>query len=199
MFNKMQDIKKICGVVDVKGFYINNVYYARECGIASNNIKVCQEFDPKICYGELNEKDKKYISKCTLTKHGLNYKPHYYSRLLDSENVGDFIKFCYELIKNCNSYKFAIQNENVKKILDQYGIPYVDLNKDINFPSKENLIYDYGNNCYYKKWVCSFHKYSKNVNCAYHKSDLIWKYIKDLQENFAEQDRELLIKQQNAA
>jgi hypothetical protein len=182
----MQDPNEICGVVDVKGFYLNHVYYVRECAIISNNINVCQEFNPKILYSELDERDKKHISNCTRKKHGLNYKPHHYSRLFDSNKIGEFIKFCYDMIKTDYSNKLAIKNGNLNKILEDYKIPYVDLSEDIYIPSNAKLEWQLKQKCYYEKWVCSFHHYTKNVNCAYHKCYLIWKYIYDLKDYYAE-------------
>ena len=175
----------VCAILDCQGFQFKDRFVPREIAIVSDKISQCQELNPHMNWRELSEEDQAVVLHSTKFKHGLHYcpfNPVEHCFLYDSTEVGKIIEAWYALISTDEKPAFAYKNQQLKKIIEDLGIPSIDLESpSLGFPSYDQLKTKYGDN-----YLCSYHKKPiKNSNhkliCAYRKANHLYRYMKEMQ------------------
>ena len=171
-------MEQICAVVDIQGFYIKGVFYARECAIVNDKVTTCQEFNPGLNWYDLTKREKSHVNYCKRYIHGLNLQPFTKnSPIPKSDELVNYLLSQYKLLATNEKPLFAVKNDRLKNILLDAGILVCDLNETkYQFPPLATLDKMYGG-----KWTCAFHIKQKNFEnhrCAYRKCIQMWQHVK---------------------
>lgn len=135
----VKELRSIVAIIDCQGFISNKKFIPRECAIITDGYAT--KFDVK------NDLSKELMSSKDLTTniynqkfiHGMEFNPSN-DKYIRIEDFEIFLKDIYGLLKKNNDSSFGVKNSQLKKILDDIGIPTIDLDKEhFNIPSMDNI------------------------------------------------------------
>src|SRR6266446_2582388 len=116
----MSQVKNICAVFDMQGFYADNTFYPREFAVVNNEFKICFEID---CYipRDVKIKNFKHFSFQQNNIHGIPLSKvisENTSRVLKLENLKTIIYEIYSRIRTDDKIYVAIKNQQLSKLLE---------------------------------------------------------------------------------
>jgi len=178
----MEKERKICAIIDTQGFFVDQVFYPREIAIFNKDIRICVEV----------YQDRKSFN---LDKHRntLNYQQHRIhgfpidsilkpqtKKVIKGSKIKEFIEEIYFRVKSEEKYLFGVKNQQLKKLLIEYQIPYFDLETESvggEFCPALKVFDKFHHSIFCLvhasiKPVCGDHK----LHCALRKAWNIWKW-----------------------
>lgn len=170
----MDNINKICGVMDAQGFVKNDEFFPREICVLSNSVKQSQLCDTQLRFVDMNIKDR--ITNMYLANNlfGLSMRTSNGISHNSSHDATQVVYLMYNKIKTPTKPYLGVKNPQLIKILDFWGIPYVEL-EDYNCPNMSSL------KRYFGGQACHFHERAVpdrcKLHCAQHKCELLWKWL----------------------
>lgn len=175
------DYRNIRAVMDAQGYFIENIFYAREFSFVSNYFSVCYEVIPEIGPQVMYENFKPVIYQKN-NLHGIPLEPvlNATSKLvIQQSQLKDLVLYLYTKIKMSDDTSVATKNYQLVTILEPINIPIFDLitNKVESEFCPTLDIFDKFPCDYYcpiHATIRSPHKY----RCASRKSHSIWKWLK---------------------
>ena len=129
----MDDLFKVCAVVDIQGFEIGDKFYPRELAIVRQGVdgfnEECNEiycnFDENFIKTKQN---KLWLDFQETLIHGIPYTNVLeYGYAFHENEIKNHLSSIYNLYETKNHFHFAIKNKNLEKILDEIRIPYLNL------------------------------------------------------------------------
>ena len=173
----MENLLKVCAVIDAQGFCVNKKFYMREIALVSHTFKQSCLCDTNLSYRMMSPKDRKVNSYISNNLLGLSLGVHIFEDKPFSTDDGEQkVIMLYEMVKTKRRKYVAIKNQHLLPILEKYNIPYVNLD-DYDCPkvSLLKLVYD--------KPTCHFHEREvpdkDKLICAEQKVDCLWLWIND--------------------
>ena len=173
----MDAFDKICCVMDAQGFVKGKKFYPRELSILSDTHKQTILCDTHLDRVDLTEKDRKTNNFLSNNILGMAMSPQDLDiKEATEDNAELMIVMLYDKVKTRRREVVAIKNYQLAEILDDWGIPYVDLSR-YHCPNFYRLKRLYGGN------TCHFHERAvpdrSKLRCAEQKCENMWKWIID--------------------
>ena len=166
---------KICCVMDAQGFVKNKRFYPREISILSHTLKQTVLCDTSLIKSEMNLKDRKtndFLANNILGMSMGTYDLDIKHRMTD--DAAQMILILYEKVHTEARPVVAIKNDQLKEILDDWGIPYIDISC-YGCPNIKKL----KQQCNAK--ICHFHEREvpdrSRLRCAEQKCEIMWNWI----------------------
>src|SRR5882724_2913577 len=128
----MEIAKQVCAVVDMQGFFIDKVFYPREFAIVNNEMKLCFEIDCEI-QNDLKFKSFRHFSFQQNQIHGIPVEKVLNERTSRVFKISELQTLVYEIycrFRTEDKSYVAIKNQQLAKLLDEYGIPYLNLERE---------------------------------------------------------------------
>ena len=201
---KMMEIENFLAVFDMQGFFVDNTFYPREFAVVNNDIKICFEIDCSIS-NDVKLQSFRQFSYQQHNIHGISLERVIKKnrKVIKIENLKNIIKEIYdEISKENNKNIILIKNQQLAKLLDDYEIPYYNLEYNMianeGCPTLEMFDKMFGRNNSYCLLHCLLRK-SKHVRCSLRKSANIWNWLQQVvsQERFINKFSSLFITQEN--
>ena len=131
----MNELMKICAIVDMQGYVIGDNFYPRELAIVRNTV-FGQKYSCYEIYCDLNvdyiKKNKCQLLYQQYNIHGIPITNVLEYKTLKAHRFNElkhWLLFEYSLKESPDFPYFGIKNNHLAKLLDEYGIPYIDLQK----------------------------------------------------------------------
>lgn len=160
----MDNNDQICASMDVQGFQIGKMFYARELAVVSDNFETVIEFNSAV------NLTKKFHRKCstyqTRNIHGLSVRA--VDRTAPSSNdIDSVIYTLYKVLRNNKAQVVVCKNRQLSHILERLSIPHLSFT---------------GTTMAHKSDLCLNHTEVSNISgrlrCAHWKAHQIWESIK---------------------
>src|SRR5882757_7975295 len=169
------EMDKVCCVMDAQGFVKDKKFYPREVAILSHTLKQTVLCDTSLLKSQMNLKDRKtnnFLANNILGMSMGTYDLDIKANITD--DAEQMILILYEKVHTDARPVVAIKNEKLCEILDDWGIPYIDLSK-YGCPNITRLKQQY------RARICHFHERDvpdrSKLRCAEQKCELMWKWI----------------------
>jgi hypothetical protein len=185
----MDDLGKVCAVIDMQGYTFNKKFYPRELCICNYDFEYCIEIDCSIeCYDIARSKFMKHYAYQKYNIHGIpldSIRKKLGMNVRRSEDIESIILKVYEKVKSEGRYMLACKNQQVSTLLTKMDIPHLDLDKikiDNKFcPKLEEFDKTMGKG---QVWFCPLHtclrtdsELRKKMRCSLRKCYYIWSWI----------------------
>jgi hypothetical protein len=185
----MEELKKVCAVIDMQGYIFNKVFYPRELAICNDNFDISIEIESSF--------ERKSITTSSLLKsylyqrnriHGIpldSIRGRLGLRVQSSDNIEALINKLYQRVKTFDKTLLACKNQQVAQILSKMEIPHLNLElveiegelcptlKELDMKMGKGLV-----------WFCPLHTclpLGKNdcqeLRCSLRKSRYVWVWI----------------------
>jgi hypothetical protein len=181
----MERSEQICAVIDIQGFFVDKVFYPRELAIVNDKYQLCLEIDSQITE-ENKMSNYRHFSFQTNYIHGIPVDKvidEKTLRIITIDKLKNFICDLYNLIKTDNKFYFGIKNQQLSKLLDEYELPYVNL-------ETESIGYEYcptlklfDSVCNNRHAYCLLHsllhktQIDEKIRCSLRKCVNIWNWL----------------------
>lgn len=186
---KMEDLKKVCAVIDMQGYIFDKKFYPRELCICNDTFEMSIEIDSYLDWKNmLKSKHKLNYSFQKYLIHGIpleSIRTKLGMKVHKAENLNELLIKIYEQVKTSEKNLIACKNQQVATILSKIKIPHLNLEqKTIEeelCPALESLDKKFGNG---QVWFCPLHTalsdepaVRKTMRCSLRKSRYIWAWI----------------------
>ena len=185
MSSNLEKAMNICAVMDIQGFSIGKSFYPREVAIVSEDLKVCFEIDSQIPK-DLKIKSFRSFSFQKHQIHGIpveNVIKERSSQIINLKDLQNFLLEIYCRIRTEEKTLIAIKNQQLAKILNEYNIPYFDLEKEkIGYEICPPL-HRFDSFNFRNDYFCLLHfllncnSHHLKTRCSLRKSAYIWSWI----------------------
>jgi hypothetical protein len=185
----MENLKKVCAVIDRQGYLLHKKFYPREIAVSNEINSIWLEIECPIKRSSLKN------TKCDL---GYKFQKEYIHgipldsirsklglKVLKSENIENVIRRLFNKVKTTEKDHLACKNQQVSEILTRYGIPHINLEyltvEGERCPKLQDLDNTLGKG---QVWFCPLHTclnkdMRKIMRCSLRKSQLIWCWIQN--------------------
>lgn len=172
----MDQVGRVCAVVDAQGFTLGKRFYVRELAIRSPNHSACLLVRVQLPRRPISAREHTTLAYQTKFIHGLSLSGITKEVLSGDKSVGITLKAWHALLSSKECSLFACKNHYVTALLEKYKIPYLDLNTVYQVPSLVvlNQTYPLLKSCNNHAWT------SSQVRCAQRKADQIWQSLRNL-------------------
>ena len=173
----MENLLKVCAVIDAQGFIVNKKFYMREIAVVSHTFKQSCLCDTGLSYAMMYPKDRKVNSYISNNLLGLSLGfSKGQDKTFSTDDGEQIVVMLYEKLKTKRQNYVAVKNQHLIPILEKWGVPFVDLEDfDCPKPSLLKLVYD--------KPTCHFHEREipdkGKLICAEQKVDCLWHWLND--------------------
>ena len=114
----------ICCYVDLQGFYVNNMFYPRECGLLSDHGASILSVDHGLKMDQLSANDQRQVKYITRHHHGLPFTTKQGTSI---EKIKDVIMAFYEANADEDHFLAACKTKETETVLKSLGIPRINL------------------------------------------------------------------------
>jgi hypothetical protein len=185
----METLKKVCGVMDMQGYFLNNKFYPRELCLCNEELDIFVEINCDLDVDDL--KNHKLLNNYKFQKfliHGIpleSIRGKLGLKVVSYKELENVITSIYEKVKTEDKYILACKNQQLSKILRNLLIPFINLEttkiEDSVCPKLEQLDDNIGKGLV---WFCPLHtclpndeKTRKTLRCSLRKSRYIWVWL----------------------
>lgn len=180
MDSSVENLRLVCAVIDVQGFYFSGVFFPRELAITNGTTTRTLVFNPSFDETKIPYKQKKTVIKQRDLIHGLSFHA-FGNDVYESCDFNLVLKLLHKIYSQVSCPYFAVANTHLAKILDNLEIGFVDLTRGpLKMPSGAKLDLKYKTD----NWLCSNHNNvtipsSNNFRCSLRKVTNTWKWINE--------------------